>query len=501
MNGLLNVSSAPHIRSRLTTGKVMYDVILALMPATVFGVYLYGLHAFLIIGTSIVSAVLAEFVFDFICHKPNTLSDGSAIVTGLLLALTLPPTVPLYVPYLGALFAIIFVKCVFGGLGQNIMNPALAGRCFLLISFAGVMSDYAVDGVSSATPLAVLNSGGTIDVLELFLGFGGGVIGVSGAALLIGGLFLLLNGTITWHLPVSLILSFAVSMGLGGPGGFHPLYLLAEVCGGGILMAAFFMANDPVTSPVTVRGQVVYGIAIGILAAVLRIYGSAADNVSYAIILCNLTVPLIDRVAIPKPFGLGDNAKKPKPKLPKAAVVLMIIALISGVALGAVNYITAPAIEAQALAANAASYEAVLPGAEDIGYEAEVTAVLNSLDGTEFGRNTINEAVVGTDASGNVVGCAINVTNSQAFDGTLSLSVGIAPDGTILGIAFTELNETPGKGMLCDEPAFKDQFAGIQANSIALGSDVEAVSGATVSSNSVVSAVNAALAFYNEYLK
>ena len=501
MNGLLNVSSAPHIRSRLTTGKVMYDVILALMPATVFGIYLYGIHAALIIGTSVVSAMLTEFVFDYISHKPNTLSDGSAIVTGLLLALTLPPTVPLYVPYLGALFAILFVKCIFGGLGQNIMNPALAGRCFLLISFAGVMSDYAVDGVSSATPLAVLNSGGTVNVLEVFLGYGGGVIGVSAAALLIGGLYLILNGTITWQLPVSLLLSFAVSMGLGGEGGFHPLYIAMQLCSGGVLMAAFFMANDPVTSPVTVRGQVVYGIFIGILAAVLRISGTTADNVSYAIILCNLTVPLIDRVAIPKPFGLGDNARKPKPKIPKAAVILMVIALISGIALGGVNYITAPAIEAQALAANAASYAAVLPGAEDIGYESDVTAALNSLDGTEFGRNTINEAVVGKDAAGNIVGCAINVTNSQAFDGTLSLSVGIAPDGTILGIAFTELNETPGKGMLCDEPDFKDQFAGVRTDAFVLGGDIDSVSGATVSSNAVVNAINAALAFYNEYLK
>lgn len=501
MNGLLNVSSAPHVRSRLTTGRVMYDVILALLPASVFGIYLYGLHAFLIIGTSIVSAVLTEWVFDYICHKPNTLGDGSAVVTGLLLALTLPPTVPLYVPYLGALFAILFVKCCFGGLGQNVVNPALAGRCFLLISFADVMSNYAVDAVTSATPLAVLNGGGTVNVLEVFLGYGGGVIGVSGAALFIGGLFLLLNGTITWHLPVSLLVSFAVSMGLGGEGGFHPLYLATQICSGGVLMAAFFMANDPVTSPVTIRGQVIYGIAIGILAAVLRIYGSAADNVSYAILLCNLTVPLIDRVAIPKPFGLGDNKRKPKPKLPKAAVVLMIIALISGIALGGVNYITVPVIEAQSLAANAASYEAVLPGADKIVYDDDVTAALDSLDGTEFGRNTINEGVVGKDADGNIVGCAINVTNSQAFDGTLSLSVGIAPDGTILGIVFTELNETPGKGMLCDEPAFKDQFPGLQTNSITLGTDVEAVSGATISSSSVVSAINAALAFYNEYLK
>ena len=501
MNGLLNVSSNPHTRSRLTTGKVMYDVVLALLPATVFGVCLYGIHAALIIGVSVVTAVFTEFVFDYLTHRPNTLTDGSAVVTGLLLALVLPPTVPLYIPYLGSLFAILFVKCCFGGLGQNIMNPALAARCFLLISFAGAMTDYAVDGVSSATPLAVLNSGGTVDVLEIFLGYGGGVIGCSGAALLVGGVYLLLNGTITWHIPVSLIVSFALSMGIGGEGGFHPLYLLAEVCGGGILMAAFFMANDPVTSPVAVPGQVIYAVFIGILAAVLRIYGAAPDNVSYAVILCNLAVPLIDRVAIPKPFGLGDNKKKPKPKIPQPAWALAVIALLAGVALGVVNYVTAPAIEAQALAANLASYAEVLSGAENIGYDDGVTAALEGLDGTEFGRSTINEAVVGTDAAGNVVGCAINVTNSEAFDGTLSLSVGIAPDGTVLGIAFTELNETPGKGMLCDEPDFKDQFAGVQTDAFALNGDVDSVSGATISSASVVNAVNAALAFYNGYLK
>lgn len=501
MNGLLNVSSSPHIRSRLTTGKAMYDVVLALMPATVFGVWTYGLHALLIIAVSILSAVMTEFVFDYLCHRPNTLTDGSAVVTGLLLALVLPPTVPLYIPYLGALFAIFFVKCCFGGLGQNIMNPALAARCFLLISFTTAMTDYAVDAVSSATPLAVLNSGGTVNVLEMFLGYGGGVIGSSGAALLVGGVYLLLIGAITWHIPVALIVSFAISMGLGGPGGFHPLYLLAEICGGGILMAAFFMANDPVTSPVAVPGQVIYAVFIGILAAVLRIYGSADDSVSYAVILCNLAVPLIDRVAIPKPFGLGDNKKKPKPKIPKAAISLAVISLLAGVALGTVNHITAPAIEAQALAANAASYEAVLPGAASIGYDDAVTAALDSLDGSEFGRSVINEAVVGMDASGNVVGVAVNVTNSEAFDGSLSLSVGIAPDGTVLGIYFTELTETPGKGMLCDEPDFKDQFAGVQTDAFVLNGDIDSVSGATVTSSSVVNAVNAALAFCNGYLR
>ena len=501
MNGLLNVSSSPHIRSPLTTGKAMYDVVLALMPATVFGVWTYGLHAFLIIAVSILSAVMTEFVFDYLSHRPNTLTDGSAVVTGLLLALVLPPTVPLYIPYLGALFAILFVKCCFGGLGQNIMNPALAARCFLLISFTTAMTNYTVDAVSGATPLAVLNSGGTVNVLEMFLGYGGGVIGSSGAALLVGGVYLLLIGAITWHIPVVLVVSFALSMGLGGPGGFHPMYLLAEVCGGGILMAAFFMANDPVTSPIAVPGQVIYAVFIGILAAVLRIYGSADDSVSYAVILCNLAVPLIDRVAIPKPFGLGDNKKKPKPKIPKAAVSLAVISLLAGVALGAVNHITAPAIEAQALAANAASYEAVLPGAENIGYDDAVTAALDSLSGTEFGRSTINEAVVGTDASGNVVGVAVNVTNSEAFDGSLSLSVGIAPDGAVLGICFTELTETPGKGMLCDEPDFRDRFVGVQTDALVLNGDIDSVAGATVTSNAVVNAVNAALAFYNGDLR
>ena len=179
----------------------------------------------------------------------------------------------------------------------------------------------------------------------------------------------------------------------------------------------------------------------------------------------------------------------------------LLISLLAGLALGAVNYITAPAIEAQNMAANVASYEAVLPGAEDIGYDDALSTALAGLRDDEYGRSTINEAVVGTDGSGNVIGYAINVTNSEAFDGTLSLSVGIAPDGTVLGIYFTELNETPGKGSLCDEPEFKDQFAGVQTDAFSVGGNLDGVSGATISSKSVVNAVNAALDFCNGYLK
>ena len=167
---LFNLSSSPHIRGSLTTGNVMLDVVLALLPATAFGIYRYGVHAFLVIAVSIFSAVITEFVFDYIAKKPHTVTDGSAEVTGLLLGLSLPPAVPLYIPYLGGLFAILFVKCFFGGLGKNFMNPALTARCFLLISFGSLMTDFAVDGVSGATPLAALKAGEVINISDMYPG-------------------------------------------------------------------------------------------------------------------------------------------------------------------------------------------------------------------------------------------------------------------------------------------------------------------------------------------
>lgn len=500
MNGLLNVSSSPHVRSRLTTGSVMFDVVLALMPATLFGVWFFGLHAFLIIATAILSSVMTEFIFDYIAHRPNSLTDGSAVVTGLLLGLVLPPSVPLYVPYLGAVFAIFFVKCAFGGLGQNFMNPALAARCFLLLSFGTVMNNYAVDGVSAATPLAQMAGGTSISVTDLFLGFNSGVIGVSGAALVVGAVFLLANGTITWHIPVSYIGSFVICLMLGGGHGFDPMFLLAHVCGGGIILGAFFMATDYVTSPITNRGMVMYGILVGILSAIFRIYGNAPDSVSYAIILGNLCVPLIDRISVPKPFGVGDNQKKPKPKIPKAAATLAIITLIAGIALALVNFITAPIIEEQKLAANAQSYVAVMPAAEKVGYEDAITAAVEA-SAEAYGKSTINEAVAGYDASGAVAGYAVNVTNGEGFDGNIIFTVGFDTEGNVTGLVFTEINETAGMGMRADEPEFKDQFNGLPAETITLNEQVDQVSGATFTSKAVINGVNAAIDFYNSNLK
>lgn len=514
MEKLLNVSSGPHIRSKLTTGFVMYDVILALMPATFFGVYHFGFHAFLILATSIVSACLTEYLFDVLTERPNTLRDGSAVLTGLLLGLCLSPTVPLFVPYLGSLFAILVVKCFFGGLGQNFMNPALAGRCFLLISFGTLMTDFGVDGVSGATPLAVLSKGGTVNAAEMFLGFTSGTIGVSCAAMLIGAAYLLIVGDITWHIPVSYIGTTLVLMAIGTGQGFRPLFLLAEMCGGGLLLGALFMATDPVTSPITAPGQIVYGVSLGILTALFRIYGNSTESVSYAIILGNLFTPLIDKVAIPKPFGLGDNAKTPKPRIPKAAVVLTVVTLVSGVALGGVNFLTRDTIEAQKLAANAASYQAVLADAESFALNESAVDFVKEY-GSEvygngkYGKVYINEAVNGLDASGNVVGYAISVTTADGFDGNVTLTVGVSGDGTVNGISFTELNETAGMGMRVGEDEWKAQFAGKAVDSFTLNksggstadNEIDSVSGASTTSGAVVNAVNAAIDFANNHVK
>lgn len=513
MNRLYNVSSSPHVRSRLTTSGVMYDVVLALLPATVFGVYRFGLHAFLVIAVSVLSAVLTEFVFDYIVKKPNTVKDGSAVVTGLLLALCLPAGVPLYVPFAGSLFAILFVKCFFGGLGHNFMNPALAGRCFLLLSFSGVMADYSVDGISSATPLEMLAAGETVNVTEAFLGFGGGVIGSSIVALCLGGLYLWVIGAITFEIPAAVLVSFAAFIALFGGQGFDPVFIWLHLATGGVVMGAFFMATDPVTSPVTSPGQILYGVLTGVLCGIFRVFGSTPDSVSYAIIIANLAVPLIDEISVPVPYGFRKQTEEKK-RIPRSALVLCAITLIAGAALSGVFGMTKERIAEQQMAANAASYREVCPDAASFSYDDDVNAAIEALEGgiygTDFGKVYINEAVMGMDESGAEAGVVLSVTSADGFGGNhITLSVGIAADGTVNGISFTELNETAGMGMLCGEEPFKSQFAGVNTERFVLNkgggstaeNEIDSVSGASVSSGAVVNAVNAALAFYAEYIR
>ncbi len=308
MSDFLNVSSSPHIRSEETTSSIMYDVAIALLPATVFGVYKFGVNALLIILASTITCLLTEYVFQKLMKKKITVSDGSALVTGLLLGLNLSSEVPLWIPLIGGVFAILIVKQLYGGIGQNFMNPALAARCFLTISFAGRMTTFASDGVSGATPLTQLKAGESVDVLSMFLGNTSGTIGeVSSLALLIGAVYLLFKRVINLRIPLTYILTLVLFVTLFGGHGFDLSYILAHVFGGGLIIGAFYMATDYSSSPITSMGQIVFGVLLGLLTGIFRILGSSAEGVSYAIIFVNLLVPLIEKVTHPKAFGKEEK--------------------------------------------------------------------------------------------------------------------------------------------------------------------------------------------------
>ena len=304
-----NISSSPHIRSKVTTGNIMLYVIIALLPATVFGIYNFGLSALLVVIITVTSAILTEWAYQKLMHKKVTIGDCSAALTGLLLALNLPAEAPWWMCVLGSVFAILIVKQVFGGLGQNFMNPALGARCFLLISFTGRMTTFTYDGVTGATPLAILKSGeGGVDLFDMFMGNVAGTIGETCVpALLLGAIFLVLMGVISVRIPVTYIVTFVIFIVIFGGHGLDANYIAAHLCGGGLMLGAWFMATDYVTSPITKRGQILYGICLGALTGLFRLFGGSAEGVSYAIIFSNLLVPLIEKITLPKPFGKGGE--------------------------------------------------------------------------------------------------------------------------------------------------------------------------------------------------
>ncbi len=311
VSDLYNVSSSSHIRSKDTSSRIMFYVVAALMPATIFGVWNFGFRALLLILVCIATCVASEWVFEKLIHKKSTINDFSAVVTGLLLALNLPHTLPIWQAVLGSVFAIVIVKMMFGGLGQNFMNPALGARCFLLVSFAGTMTSFTYDGVTGATPLALLKSGESVDNMRMLLGTTAGTIGeTSVIAILIGAVALILLGVIDLSIPGSYIVSFAVFILLFGGHGFDLNYLTAHLCGGGLMLGAFFMATDYVTSPITPMGKIVFGICLGVLTGLFRIFGANAEGVSFAIILSNLLVPIIEKFTIPRAFGQKKEAKQ-----------------------------------------------------------------------------------------------------------------------------------------------------------------------------------------------
>ena len=307
---MLNVSSSPHVRDNSSTRRIMLDVCIALLPACIFGVVNFGMRALAVLAVSVITCVVSEYLFEYFMHRPITVGDLSAVVTGLLLGMNMPHTIPLWIVMLGSVFAIIVVKQLFGGLGQNFMNPALAARCFLLISFAGRMTSFTYDGVTGATPLALLKSGESVNVLSMFLGTTAGVIGeTSTVAILVGALYLIIRKVITPLIPMVYLAVFSVFILLFGEHGFDMTYLAAELCGGGLMLGAFFMATDYVTSPVNTVGRIIYGIILGILTGLFRIFGNSAEGVSYAIIFSNILVPLIEKLTVPRAFGVVREKK------------------------------------------------------------------------------------------------------------------------------------------------------------------------------------------------
>ena len=317
MSKLLNLSSNPHIRDNVTTAEIMRDVFIALIPTTLYGIIQWGFNAALVCILTVAAAVISELVYEKCMKLPITIKDWSAAVTGLILALNCPPNIPAWIPCLGAVFAIIIVKQLYGGLGKNFMNPALAARCFLLISFAGKMTSFTgvgADALSGATPLAFMKTNpdaiAKVDLGAAFLGRIPGTIGeVSKLCVLIGAAYLIIRKVISPKIPLIYIGTVAVFTVLFGGHGFDLYYLAGELCAGGLIFGAFFMATDYVTSPITPLGQIIFAIMLGILTGLFRLFGGSAEGVSYAIIICNILVPMINVHTVPKAFG-KEGAKK-----------------------------------------------------------------------------------------------------------------------------------------------------------------------------------------------
>lgn len=308
MSNLMKVSSNPHIRSEISTSHTMLAVVLALLPTAGFGIYNFGIDALILILITVATTVLTEYVYEKLMHKKVTIDDFSAVVTGLLLALNLPSTAPWWIGVVGGVFAILIVKMLFGGLGQNFMNPALGARCFLLISYTSIMCNFDCDAYSGATPLAKVKAGESVDILNMVIGKTAGTIGeTSMIAIVIGACFLILLGIIDLRIPGSYLVSFILFLLLFGGHGFDPAFISAHLAGGGLMLGAFFMATDYVTRPITKKGQYLYGILLGILTGIFRLFGPSAEGVSYAIIIGNLLVPLIEKITMPKAFGKGGE--------------------------------------------------------------------------------------------------------------------------------------------------------------------------------------------------
>ena len=313
----LVVSASPHLRSTQTTTRIMLDVVISLIPALIAAIFIFGPRVLCVAAVSISSAVLAEYVSRKVMKRHQTIGDLSAVVTGLILALNLPSTIPYWIAAIGSIVAIVVVKQFFGGIGQNFANPAITARIVLLLSFGAQMGNWAAplswktEITTTATPLAVGYESLDVSLLDMFLGLRGGCLGETCAlALIIGEVYLIARKVISPAIPLTYIGTVALIMLIAGKGDLG--FVAYQVMGGGLLLGAFFMATDYSTCPIKVRGKIIFGVGCGIITALIRLFASMTEGVSFAILIMNLLVPFIDRATIPKPFGTPKKEKKSK---------------------------------------------------------------------------------------------------------------------------------------------------------------------------------------------
>ena len=321
-----DASYQPQVRTKTDTSRIMLDVIIALVPAMAFAVYQFGFKVLALLAISVASAVFFEWGYRKLLKKPQSIGDLSAVVTGMLLAFVCPPTLPYWMIIIGAFFAIVVVKQLYGGIGCNFLNPALAGRAALLASYATAMTTWAIpqirpDVTSAATPLQIMKEGtveafttltSNYSVSDMFLGKIGGSLGeVSSLCLLVGGVFLLIRKVISWHTPVAYIGTVAILTLIAAPAGISGVdYMLYNVFGGGLMLGAIFMATDYATSPVTKPGQLIFGVGCGLLTCFIRRFGSSPEGVCYSILIMNCTTWLLDKYIRPTIYGAVKKEKK-----------------------------------------------------------------------------------------------------------------------------------------------------------------------------------------------
>ena len=521
-------SSFPCIKDRASVDSIMLDVLVALTPALVMGAFLFGFRVLVLAAISVLSCMGFELLYCKWTNKPVTIRDLSACVTGLLLSMTLPVTAPYWAPVLGGAFAIIVVKQFYGGLGKNFMNPALAGR-MLLLSFPGMMTTWVdaldrqavvgVDAVSTATPMAYLHLGKLPDLTlsQLLLGQHGGAMGeVASCMLLLGGVYLLCRRVISWRIPVCFLATVAM-FSFVFPKGNDPLdWAVCNLFSGGLMLGAIFMATDYTTSPVTPRGQILYGIGCGCLTVVLRSYGSYPDGVGFSILTMNCCVWLLDRVGLPRRFGVRPLTEtkswalgllrrlgKLRPAMPerrekaargtmpgerdldrirswsKSAAAMTTVIIVTALCIGAVNRATGRMIAVRENREQQELLEQVMPAAQvvtETPYMAE--DALRILAG--YNENEL-------------IGYCVEV-EVQGFGGVVTMVVGVDVNGEVTGVTVTGHSEHAGIGGQALEQAYLGQYVGLSGTVRDEGrNSVDAISGATDTCRAITAGVNKAL--------